>query len=99
VEKCIREYIEIKLGQRCDEKYVRELGLKLLRLMRECKWVALRDITASSFEAWRARQSPEEFSAKTLNEYRAVISGFCKWLEPRTGSNPMRTCPRHQSVG
>lgn len=56
VRKCIREYIEIKLGQRCAEKYVRELELKLLRLIRECTWVSLRDLTGSSFEAWRARQ-------------------------------------------
>ena len=27
---------------------------KLLRLVRECGWAALRDIAAHSFEAWRA---------------------------------------------
>jgi len=41
VKKCVGEYIDIKRGQRCDEKYVRELELKLLRLMRECNWVVL----------------------------------------------------------
>src|SRR5437879_3083644 len=53
VEKCIHEHIEIKRGQRCDEKYVRELELKLFRLTRACEWATLRDITASSFEVWR----------------------------------------------
>jgi len=76
VGKCVGEYIDIKRGQRCDEKYVRELELKLLRVTRECNWVVLRDITGNSFEAWRARQPREQFSAKTLNEYRAAVSGF-----------------------
>src|SRR4030095_11550377 len=31
VRKCVAEYIDIKRGQRCDEKYVRELEVKLLR--------------------------------------------------------------------
>jgi integrase len=90
VERCVREYVQLKRGEHCDEKYVRELELKLLRLMRECDWSTLRDVTANSFEAWRARQPREKMSGKTLNEYRAAISGLCKWLEPSTGSNPMR---------
>jgi Site-specific recombinase XerD len=99
VKKCIGEYIDIKRGQRCDKKYVRELELKLLRLMRECNWVVLRDITANSFEAWRARLPREQFSAKTLNEYRAAISGFCKWLEPRIGGNPLRSVQSIKALG
>ena len=47
VGKCVGEYIDIKRGQRCDEKYVRELELKLLRLARECDWATLRDTTAT----------------------------------------------------
>jgi integrase len=99
VERCVREYIQIKRGEHCDEKYVRELELKLLRLMRECEWSTLRDLTANSFEAWRARQPREEMSAKTLNEYRAAISGLCKWLEPRIGSNPMRSVRSIKALG
>ena len=99
VGKCVGEYIHIKRGQRCDEKYVRELELKLLRLTRECNWVVLRDITANSFEAWRPRQPREQFSAKTLNEYRAAVSAFCKWLEPRIGANPVRSVQSIKALG
>jgi integrase len=99
VEKCVREYIQIKRGQHCDEKYVRELELKLFRLMRECEWMILRDITANSFEAWRARQPREQMLPKTLNEYRAAISGLCKWLEPRIGCNPMRSVGSIKALG
>lgn len=83
VGKCVGEYIDIKRGQRCDEKYVRELELKLLRLARECDWATLRNTTATSFEAWRACQPRDEMSPKTLNEYHAAVSGFCKWVEHR----------------
>jgi integrase len=99
VEKCVAEYVQIKRGQHCDETYVRELELKLLRLMRACRWSTVRDITASSFEAWRAEQPREKMSAKTLNEYRAALCGFCKWLEPRTGGNPMGSVERIKALG
>jgi integrase len=78
---------------------VRELELKLLRLARECGWAALRDDTGNSFEAWRARQPKEEMLPKTLNEYHAAAFGFCKWVEPQVGSNPMRAVPRIKALG
>src|SRR5438552_6156726 len=77
VEKLIAQYIESRRGLRRDEKYVRELELKLLRLMRECKWRVAGDITAHSFEAWRARQRQDRIGPKTLNEYHAAAFGFC----------------------
>jgi integrase len=100
VETAIEEYIQSRRGLHCNEKYVRELELKLLRLMRECNWPTLRDITGHSFEAWRARQAQEKkISAKTLNEYRDAIFGLCKWMEPRVGSNPIRLVGRIKSLG
>ncbi len=99
VEKSVREYIESRRGLHRDEKYVRELELKLLRLMRECSWSRLGDITAAAFEAWRARQPRSEMLPKTLNEYRAAIFGFCKWLEGRIGSNPIRSVEKIKASG
>jgi len=84
----------------CDEKYVRELDRKLIRLMQDCGWRTLRDITPHSFEAWRARvRKAEELSPKTLNEYRNAIFGLCHWLEPRVGMNPMRSVERANTAG
>jgi hypothetical protein len=60
VEKLIAAYIESRRGLRRDEKYVRELQLKLLRLRRECKWRVVGDITAHSFEGWRATQRHDQ---------------------------------------
>ena len=99
VEKAIEEYIQSRRGLHRNEKYVRELELKLLLLMRECNWWRLRDITPHSFEAWRARQPKAKMLAKTSNEYRAAIFGFCKWLEPRIGRNPIRSVERIKALG
>ena len=99
VERYVDEFVESRRGLNRDEKYVRELERKLLRLIRECKWPTLGDIAAHSFEAWRARQRQDGMSPKTLNEYHAAALGFCKWLEPRIGSNPMRTVERIKALG
>jgi len=88
VESYAREFVESRRGLNRDEKYVRELERKLGRLIGECEWSTLRDVTPHSFEAWRARQSG--LSAKTLNEYRTAILGLCAWLENRVGTNPIR---------
>jgi hypothetical protein len=39
-----------------DEKYVRELGKKLLRMIEECSWRTFGNITEESFCAWRSRE-------------------------------------------
>jgi hypothetical protein len=57
VESHVQEFAESRRGLNRDEKYVRDLERKLFRLIRECEWSTLRDVTPHSFEAWRARQS------------------------------------------
>ena len=57
LEKHIREFVASRRGLARDEKYVGELERKLFRLKRECGWSTIRDVTAESFEAWRARQA------------------------------------------
>ncbi len=98
MEKYVDEYMESRRGLGCDEKYVRELGRKLFRLMRECGWATLRDITGHSFEAWRGRVR-QSLSPKTLNEYHNAIFGLCNWLEHRVGSNPMRSVEKANTAG
>ncbi len=89
VESHVEELAESRRGLNRDEKYVRDLERKLFRLIRECEWSTLRDVTPHSFEAWRARQAG--LSAKTLNEYRAAIFGLSGWLESRVGTNAIRS--------
>jgi hypothetical protein len=55
IESYVREYVQSRRGLSRDEKYVRELERKLGRLIGECEWSTLRDVTPHSFEAWRAQ--------------------------------------------
>ena len=70
-----------------DEKYVKELRKKVLKLVEDCGWELPCHVTAESFEVWRNGQDK---SAKTLNEYLGAISGLMRWLERRVGANPLR---------
>ena len=90
-QKFVAEHLEDFIRSRQsigrDEKYVKELRKKVLKLVEECGWELPCQVTGESFEAWRNGQ---EKSAKTLNEYLGAISGLMNWLERRIGSNPLR---------
>ncbi len=69
-------------------KYIDNLGMRIRKLVGDCGWKQLHEITADSFVSWRSRQ---KFSAKTLLEYQNAISGFLYWLRQnrRIGDNPL----------
>ena len=54
---------DLKALGRCAD-HIRHVDKRLLRLMRECNWQSLRDVTADSFIRWRAAQKK---TPKTLN--------------------------------
>ncbi|MEY2486184.1 MAG: hypothetical protein QOH39_1832 [Verrucomicrobiota bacterium] len=92
----VEDFVAERRAVRCNEKYVRELGKKLLRLIAECSWQTFTDVTEASFCAWRAK---EQKSPKTLNEYLIALSGFMNWLEPRIGANPVQRVEKVQTSG
>jgi integrase len=92
----VEDFIETRRSVGRDEKYVKELRKKLLRLGQECSWEYPKDVSALAFEAWRSRQI---MVAKTLNEYHTAICGLLNWLEPRIGSNPLRFVQKVESRG
>ena len=79
--------------------YVGIVEFRLGQLLGQCSWGGLRDITADSFTAWRARQSG--FSAKTLNEYLAAAVGFLNWMERqgRASGNALRAVQKVDGRG
>ena len=85
----IDNFIQTRVSNGCDEKYVKELKRKLVKLAADCVWNAAKDITADTFEKWRGRQT---LSAKTKNEYFHALTVFVKWLERREmiALNPVR---------
>ncbi len=85
----IEAFIQTRVSNGCDEKYVKELKRKLVKIAADCVWSAAKDITADSFEKWRGRQT---LAAKTKNEYFHALTVFLKWLERREmiALNPVR---------
>ena len=83
---------------RRDERYVSELKNRVKRLMRECNWSQLKDITSDSFLKWR---SDMKTAPKTLNEYLASMSSFMNWLKKhkRIESNPLECVEKIESNG
>ena len=96
LEAHINDYVADRRAVGRDEKYVRELGRKLLKLADECTWRRVAEVTPESFCAWRAKQRK---SPKTINEYLNAICGLMNWLEPRIGNNPMRHVQKVQTSG
>jgi integrase len=81
-----------------DAQYVYELKNRVRRLIRDCGWTVLRDITADSFQSWRAKQV---LSPKTLNEYLGSISSLLNWMEKheRIARNPLVHVQKVQANG
>ena len=72
-----------------DHDYVYNLDKLVTRLLTECGWTYPKDVTADSFQAWRAAQTK---AAKTLNEYLASINNLLNWMvrHGRLLANPLR---------
>lgn len=67
--------------------YIASIEMRLRKLATECEWRQLIDVTAESFQKWRARQT---LSAKTLNDYLAAVGAFFSWLEKGSASSAIR---------
>ena len=89
LEEHLNQFIADLRALNRDSMYVDHVESQVRTLMRECDWKSLRDVTADSFQAWRAKQSK---SPKTLNEYLGSNSNFLSWLEKneRIPKNPLK---------
>jgi len=99
--RALREAAESEIGEHLaayvadltalnrDERYIYELKNRVLKLMRECQWTLLKDITPAAFQSWRARRNR---SSKTHNEYLGSLSSFLNWMErnERIARNPIK---------
>jgi len=98
LEHHLKEYVADLSALNRDGQYVYELKNRVRRLFRDCGWTVLRDITADSFQTWRARQT---LSPKTLNEYLGSISSLLNWMEKheRIARNPLQHVQKVQANG
>jgi len=85
------------LGRSAD--HLRHVNTRLRRLVRECRWTRLADVTPASFQMWRKEQGTK--APKTLNEYLATLSAFWTWLrkQSRVSVNPFELVERTDTRG
>jgi len=74
-----------------NRQYISDQVNRLLRLIAECGWSRLRDITADSLHEWldteplciMGKRKGKPLSSKTRNDYRDAAYAFCAWLKRR----------------
>ena len=87
-------YIADLRQKRASPKHCQIVEDRLTLLCKACGWKFLRDITADSFQTWRAGQSK---SAKTINEYLGGARAFLGWME-RSGRSERNPLARVEKV-
>jgi hypothetical protein len=73
LERHLSDYVADLQAVGRDGQYIYELGNRVRRLMRECGWSQMKDVTSDSFQVWRAKQS---LAPKTVNEYLTSITSL-----------------------
>ncbi len=92
VAACL-EHLKAKTvrGKRVSEKHRYNVRRQLERLVEECGYSWLRDITRDSMVRWMNRAEDECMGARTRNTYRSAIMAFCNWCveTDRLAANPL----------
>jgi integrase len=84
----LTEFVQYLRSSNRSRGYYRKVEQRVTRLMNECGWKLLRDVTAASFIAWRAEQT---LAPKTVNDYQDAIGALLNWLKQtdRINVNPL----------
>jgi integrase len=95
----LNDFLADLRARKRSESHVKHLETRIKRLFFECRWEHLRDVSADSFQLWRANQ--KEFSQKTLHEYQNAASSLFVWMErnDRLESNPLRRVGKVERKG
>lgn len=85
----MKDYVADLVASGCDDKYVENQRNRLNRLVKECRWTCLDDITSDSFVRWREGERRSDTlrrgalstgaAATTLNQYLDVGRAFTNW--------------------
>ncbi len=85
------------LGRAKD--YTRQVKSRGEKLIADCGFHKLGDITPDKFVTWRSQQ--KDLSPKTLNEYLNAISAFMNWMvaQNRMATNPLEKVSKVDTRG
>jgi len=94
----LKDYLADLTTSGRDEKYIYIVEKQIRKLLAECRWSVLSDVTSDSFVRWRAKQRK---APKTLNEYLIGISALLNWMErhERIEKNPLKHVQKVQTNG
>lgn len=94
----VTEYVGELNGRALSRDYVRKIGERLPKLCQACGWARAVDISAESFERWRASH---DAAPKTKNDFLAAAQTFGDWLVGRGAveGNPLRKVRKARVAG
>jgi len=98
INTLLKEYLaDLKALGRAEE-YIYIVQKQIEKLVSECRWLTVKEVTPNSFSKWRSVQRK---AAKTLNEYLASMNAFLNWLKrnQRVGFNPLKSVEKVQANG
>jgi len=97
-------------GRRVSARHVRHVRDQLNRVIRDCRFRLLRDVTRKAVGRWMAKaarlpRDPEDknakpLSARTINMHRSALVALCNWLvaEGRLVANPLAALPKAEET-
>ena len=82
-----------------SEKYLANLEFRNGRLISDCGWHTIKDVSSDSFQAWLRGQ--QELKDKTANDYLEAARCFLNWLVRlgRAVSNPLLSVEKAKTKG
>jgi len=91
------EHLQAKTirGKRVSVAHRKNVQGQLEKLITDCKFKRLIDITRDIMERWMNKSEETGMGARTRNTYRAAVVGFCNWCveTDRMAANPLsRLC-------
>lgn len=91
-------FVQYQTSRNISRGYTRKIDQRVTRLIAECRWKRVCDVTAESFIAWRHAQT---LTPKTLNDYQHAIYAVVDWLKKtgRVEVNPIENVGRVDGCG
>ncbi len=95
----LEDFINDLYARDRSKSHVLHTKYRLQRLIAECRWKLLRDVSAEKFTSWRAGQS--KLSPKTRNEYLGHANAFFNWAvrQGRRDHNPLKNVHKEETRG
>ena len=75
--------------------HIKGFVANLNRVITDCKWRSLSDMSASNLNGWLNMQKSTKRAAATINHHLRAAKAFCNWLvkERRISENPLAHVP------